>query len=158
MRSGGVDRRLRAHRSPTHAPMPKLFDPGPRTHATSLGLLVLRLAAGGMMAVHGIQKLGKFADLKDTFPDPLGIGHLPSLVSAVGAEVGCALLVVLGLATRLAAVPVVFTMAVAALVVHGDDPWQKKELAMLYGLAFLALVLTGAGRYSVDARLGRSRD
>lgn len=138
--------------------MPKLFDPGPRTHATSFGLLVLRLAAGGMMAHHGLGKLKDFGAMKETFADPLGIGQLPSLVSAIGAELGCALLVAIGLATRLAAIPVVFTMSVAAFLVHGGDPWQKKELAVLYGLVFLALVFTGAGRYSVDAKLARSRD
>lgn len=138
--------------------MPKLFEAGPRTHSTSLGLLLLRLAAGGMMAVHGIQKLAKFGELKDGFPDPLGIGHLPSLVSAVGAELGCSLLVIVGLATRLVAIPVVFTMAVAAFLVHGGDPWAKKELAVLYGLVSLALVFTGAGRYSLDGRRPRQHD
>lgn len=137
--------------------MPQLFDPGPRTSTTSIGLLLLRLGAGGTMAVHGIQKLAKFGELKGGFPDPLGIGHLPSLVSAIGTELGCSVLVIVGLATRLAAIPVVFTMAVAAFLVHGDDPWAKKELAVLYGLVFLALVFTGAGRYSVDGRDRRGR-
>lgn len=130
----------------------KLFDSGPRDRSTSLGLLLLRLATGGMMLSHGIPKLMKFASMKDSFPDPLGIGHMPSLASAVGAEVGCAALIVIGLATRLAALPLVFTMAVAAFVFHGDDPWAKKELAVLYGLAFLVLFFTGAGRFSIDGR------
>ena len=43
------------------------------------------------------------------------------------------------------------TMLVAALIIHGDDPWAKKELALLYFFPFAALFLTGAGRYSLDA-------
>ena len=130
----------------------KLLDCGPRDRSTSLGLLLLRLAVGGMMLSHGIPKLMNFASKKDGFPDPLGIGHMGSLVSAIGAEVGCAALLVIGLGTRLAALPLVFTMAIAAFVVHGGDPWAKKELAVLYGLAFLVLFFTGAGRFSIDGR------
>ncbi|QDV06276.1 DoxX [Planctomycetes bacterium Poly30] len=134
----------------------KLFDPGPRDRSTSLGLLLLRLAAGGMMMSHGIPKLAKFSELKGSFPDPLGIGHLLSLVSAIGCEVGCGLLVVLGLGTRIATLPVVFTMGVAAFIVHGSDPWAKKELAVLYGLVFLAFFFTGAGRFSIDGKNAKS--
>jgi uncharacterized membrane protein YphA (DoxX/SURF4 family) len=42
---------------------------------------------------------------------------------------------VLGLATRLAAFPLLFTMLTAAFFIHGDDPWAKKELAVLYAVA-----------------------
>lgn len=107
---------------------------------------------GGLMLTHGIPKLLKFGSLKASFPDPLGIGSLASLVSALGAEVGCAALVILGAATRISVIPLVFTMAVAALVVHGDDPWQEKELAVVYGAAFLVLFFSGAGRFSIDGR------
>lgn len=61
-------------------------------------------------------------------------------------------LVVIGFGTRLAALPLVFTMGIAAFVVHGSDPWAKKELAVLYGAVFLVLFFTGAGRFSVDGR------
>ncbi|MFT7168802.1 MAG: putative oxidoreductase [Paracoccaceae bacterium] len=130
----------------------KLLDCGPRDRSTSIGLLLLRLAAGGMMLSHGVPKLMKFASLKDGFPDPLGIGHMASLVSAIGSEVGCAALLVIGLGTRLAALPLAFTMGVAAFVVHGADPWAKKELAVLYGAVFLVFFFTGSGRFSVDGR------
>lgn len=64
---------------------------------------------------------------------------------------------VLGVKTRWSAVPVVVTMAVAVLVAHADDPFKVKELALLYGVAFLALVLTGGGRYSFDGWWSRRR-
>jgi putative oxidoreductase len=77
---------------------------------------------------------------------------MASLVSAIGSEVGCAALLVIGLGTRLAALPLAFTMGVAAFVVHGADPWAKKELAVLYGAVFLVFFFTGSGRFSVDGR------
>lgn len=139
--------------------MAKFFDPGPTSPSTSFGLLLLRLGAGGSMIVfHGWDKLAGFAEKKDTFPDPLGMGNSLSLGATVGAEFVCAALIVLGFATRIAALPLAFTMGVAAFVVHADDPWAQRELALFYLAASLALVFTGAGRISVDARLAKQAD
>jgi putative oxidoreductase len=135
---------------------------------SSFGLLLLRAGAGGYLATHGWGKLhmvieGQF----DAFADPIGLGLKPSLILAMLAEFGCSLLVVVGLFTRLAAIPVVFTMAVAAFVVHASDPWSmetaakayfagtsktwsSKQPALLFLIPFLALVFTGPGRFSLD--------
>ncbi len=112
----------------------------------------MRLASGGMLlGGHGWQKLADFGDVAARFPDPLGLGSPSfSLALAVFAEVLCALAVIFGAATRFAAIPLVFTMLVAAFLVHGDDPWSKKEFALLYAVPFLTLVFTGAGKFSVD--------
>jgi putative oxidoreductase len=122
----------------------------------ALGLLMMRVAAGGMLLFgHGWAKLIGFAERSATFPDPLGIGSpAVSLGLAVFAEVACAAAVVVGLATRLAAIPVVFTMLVAAFVVHAGDPWSRKELALLYALPFATLIFTGAGRFAADRYVG----
>jgi putative oxidoreductase len=75
------------------------------------------------------------------------------MAGAVGAEVVCAALVAVGLATRLAALPLVFTMAVAGFVINAGAPWGEQELAAIYLVPFAALVFTGPGAYSVDAKL-----
>jgi putative oxidoreductase len=46
-------------------------------------------------------------------------------------------------------------MVVAAFIIHGDDPFAKKEFALLYAIPFLTLVFTGAGKFSLDAKLGK---
>lgn len=107
-----------------------------------------------MMLVHGIPKL---ANGYEQFPDPLGIGNLASWLGAVGSEVGAASLLLLGAFTRIAAVPFAFTMGVAALVVHSGDPWNKKELAVMYALLAIAIALAGPGKYSVDYQRERRR-
>lgn len=122
-----------------------------------VGLLILRLSAGLMMMGHGWGKVSDLLAGKTQFADPLGIGAAPSLALAAFAEFFCALAVVVGFKTRWAAVPVVVTMLVAALVFHADDPFGKKELALLYAGAFLALVFTGGGRYALDAWWKRRR-
>lgn len=136
---------------------------------TSIGLLILRLGIGGYMASHGWGKLQMLlAGDFDNFADPIGLGKPLSLVLMVTAEFFCALLVMVGFVTRLAALPVVFGMGVAAFVVHVDDPWSmeeaaklflagqsqswaSKEPALLFLIPFLALIFTGAGRFSIDA-------
>lgn len=123
-----------------------------RRQLLDLGLLLLRLAlAAGMIGLHGWPKLEGFDEKAAGFPDPLGIGSRFSLGLAVAAEVGAALLVGFGLLTRVAAVPLAFTMAVAAFVVHGADPLARKELALAYLAVSLFLVLSGPGRFSLDA-------
>jgi putative oxidoreductase len=116
-----------------------------------IGLLLLRLTFGGIMLIqHGIPKISGFATYAAQFPDILGIGPKYNLILAIGAEVGCALFVILGLLTRLSTVPLIITMAVAFFIVHGADPFQKKEMALLYLMAYVVIFLLGAGRFSLD--------
>ncbi|HUF61075.1 MAG TPA: DoxX family protein [Verrucomicrobiales bacterium] len=137
----------------------KVFSPGPSGLVTSAGLLVLRVASGAMIALgHGLPKLKNFGQWAEQFPDPLGMGTRLSFLSVLGAEFFCGLVLVLGLATRLMSLPLAFAMAVAAFVVHQSDPWfvapgvdGAKELALLYLIPFVTLLITGPGRYSLDA-------
>ena len=134
----------------------KATSPGSHDQLSSIGLLILRLFTGGCMLIaHGWGKLTSFGELSSKFPDPIGFGSAPSLALAVFAEVFCAIAIMLGLFTRAAAIPLLITMLVAAFVIHGADPFQKKEFALLYAAPFLMLIFTGAGSLSVDAKLKR---
>lgn len=116
--------------------------------------LLLRLTFGGLMAInHGWGKAAKVVAGEWQFADPLGMGVELSLTLAAGAELIAAVMVALGIYTRLACVPLLFTMGVAALVVHGGDPLAKKEMALLYGCAFGAIFLLGPGRLSLQRYL-----
>ncbi|GAB5548139.1 MAG: DoxX family protein [Sandaracinaceae bacterium] len=130
--------------------MPKL--------SLDVGLLVLRVTIGSMMLLgHGLPKLMTFGEKLHRFPDPIGVGSEVSLTLAVFAEVVCAGLIAVGFATRLATIPLLVTMLVAALVIHGDDPWARKEFALLYAVPALTLLLTGPGKLSVDAARGKEQ-
>jgi len=130
------------------------FFPGAHSVASSIGLLLARVSLGSMMLVaHGWGKLMDYGDLAGKFPDPLGVGHQLSLTLVVGAEVFCSAAIVLGLLTRWAALPLAVTMLVAVTVIHGDDPWAKKEFALLYAIPFLAMMFTGPGRFSLDSAI-----
>lgn len=123
----------------------------------NLGLLLLRLTAGGFMLTHGWPKLANFSSRASQFPDPLGVGSELSLALAVFAEFFCALLLVLGLFTRAALTQLIATMAVAGFIVHAADPFQRKELAFVYLGMFLCLFLTGPGDFSLGRRLGHRK-
>jgi putative oxidoreductase len=119
---------------------------------TSLGLLILRVGFAGTIALqHGLPKLLDFASKMNSFPDPIGLGSPVSLTLMVLAEFLCAILVVIGVFTRFAVVPLMIAMAVAFFVFHATDPFAKKEMAFLYLLAFTSIFTAGAGRFSADA-------
>lgn len=122
----------------------------------SVGLLMLRVGTGASMALgHGWGKFANFSSIAATFPDPLGVGHKLSLGLAVFAELFCASALILGLGTRFAAAVLAFTMGVAAIMVHEGDPFAKRELAVVYFVAFAAAACLGGGAFSLDARLFR---
>lgn len=123
-----------------------------------LGLLLLRIGSGGfMLAFHGWGKLTNFGARWGKFGDPIGLGPEVSLILTVFAEFFCSLAIVLGLFSRIAAIPLLITMLVVAGIVHADDPWNKKEFALLYAIPYLALLFAGSGKYSLDAKLFNRR-
>ena len=69
------------------------------------------------------------------------------------AEVFCSLAIMFGLFTRLAAIPLIVAMCVAAFVTHAGQAFSAKELALLYLTFYAVIFITGPGRYSIDRLL-----
>lgn len=125
---------------------------------TDLGLLILRITAGLAMALqHGMGKLQKLLHGDLQFADPIGLGVGSSLFLAGMAEFFCAIAVAFGILTRVMSIPVAVTMLVAAFVVHANDAFERKELAILYLVIFLTFVFTGAGRFSLDSKIFKNK-
>src|SRR5262245_34965540 len=125
--------------------------------SADLALLLVRVWHGGaLLLLHGWGKLTGFSAMSQQFPDPFGIGKTPSLALAVAGELICAALLVLGLFTRIAALGSAATMATAFYHVHGGrfTGQGNGEMAFIYLGVFIALFIAGAGKYSLDARLG----
>ena len=114
-------------------------------------LLVARVVIAVLMLVHGLPKLIMvFSGDPVAFPGIMGMSPEVSLLLAVFAEVICSLLLLFGLGTRLAVIPLIVTMLIAVFFIHGADPFAKQELGLHYLLVYLLLLFAGSGRYSLD--------
>ncbi|HEX6322327.1 MAG TPA: DoxX family protein [Vicinamibacterales bacterium] len=132
------------------------------TKTLDYGLLLIRVALGIVMVAHGAQKLFTFG-----YPGVVGgftqMGlPLPGISAAliIAAELGGGILMLAGLFTRFAGAAFAFAMTVAALKVHlaaGFFLPSGYEFTMMLGAAALGIVLTGPGRFSIDALIARRR-
>ncbi|MFT4023866.1 MAG: DoxX family protein [Flavihumibacter sp.] len=135
--------------------MRKLLSTSYQEWAFDTAMLLIRVCFGGMMlANHGFQKLVNFSSLQHRFSDPLHVGSKTSLLMVLFAEVFCAILVIAGLFTRLAALPLVFAMIIAFFMAHNHDV-KDGELAAVFLTGFLAVLLCGPGRASLDKMMGK---
>ncbi|NCI47423.1 DoxX family protein [Sediminibacterium soli] len=131
---------------------------GQNPKTVDIGLLIARVGIASLMLVHGIPKMIMlFSSNPVQFPPVMGMSAGLSLALTVFAEVFCSLLILLGLGTRLAAVPLAITMLVAVFLVHSSDPLSVKELGLLYLLVYLNLLFAGSGKYSLDYLLQLKR-
>jgi len=135
------------------------FETPADTRARALGLLLLRAAASIFLMTHGFPKLQKLlAGGEIRFFDFMGLGPTASLALAVVGEFVAPLFVLAGLLTRWAAFPALFTMIVAAFLAQAGATFAKRELALLYLVAFATVMLLGPGPWSVDGwRAARGR-
>jgi putative oxidoreductase len=131
--------------------MKSVFHTSFKPSAVDLMLLILRIVVALFMLKHGYSKVTKYfagGDLK--FADPLGIGVGASLFLAAFSEFFCSIFVLIGLATRLAVIPIMITMSVASFVIHWDDGLSKMELPLMFILVYSVLLVLGSGKYSID--------
>lgn len=116
----------------------------------------LRVFVGLSMGLtHGMGKTPPPQQLVDGltgmgFPMPEVFAWLAALSELLGG-----IFLALGLATRPAAFFMTFTMGVAAFVAHSSDPFNVKEMALLYFFVGLFFVFRGAGKWSLDSFLSK---
>jgi putative oxidoreductase len=129
-----------------------------------LGLLIIRLIIGSLMALYGYEKLIHFNEMaaSDFWMKNvsfLGFSSKMALGLTVFAELVCSILLILGLFTRISLFFLAFCMAWIFLVVFpmsildkGDNGYQFND-AFVYFMIYLGLFFTGAGKYSLDQKL-----
>ena len=119
-----------------------------------MALLLLRLVIGlSLFVKHGIEKLTGFSGMQQHFPDPLHVGVTFGLTYATLTDGICSLLVILGLASRLSAFLIVFNLLVVFIFLHHFSFMDgHAELVWAYTGGFLAILISGPGKYSLDNR------
>jgi len=153
--------------------MKKLFGLSFLPLGTDLGLLLFRVVLSAVVIrFHGWGKLTGWQDERlhlpnlfaldgwrkefHTFPNYIGVGSELSYVLVTWFETFGSMMIIAGLATRLNALGMFITLAVAFVFHHGmrfSGP-NSGEVAFVYAFAYLLLFLTGPGRYSLDRKLG----
>jgi putative oxidoreductase len=138
-------------------------------HTRDLAWLVVRLTAGGMLLVHGINKVmpmmekGFSATIAAFAAGSLARRGIEPAIPAACAvfciETIGAVLIMLGLFTRLAAAAAAIELAVVTFVAHWPNgfgwtsPRGGWEFPLFWGLILFAIALRGGGPYSLDRKL-----
>jgi putative oxidoreductase len=142
--------------------MRRLF--GSTENQFHLGLLFLRLGIGAAFIAHGLPKLQGGSERWEKLGEAVSKFGITSGYEAFGlmaglAEAGGGLLILLGFFTRLACLPMLATMAVAATGhIQDGEGFAGAGHALESAVVFFALFITGAGRYSVDYKLSRPHE
>ena len=125
------------------------------------GILTWRLTLGVLMLMHGIYKLINGLDYIEGLLMELGLPKFFALGVHVG-EIIAPLLLIVGYRTKIAAIIYAFTMIVAVFMSHSHEIFQLGqngawaiELNALFLFGAVGLIFTGAGKYSIDYRLGK---
>lgn len=123
--------------------------------AINAALFIIRVCFAILIIYHGYQKLSHFETMQHQFPGLLGMSSTMVLVLAIFAEFFCGILLLLGLFTRFACIPLIITMSVALVKAHNMDVFGKGEAATLFLIVFIAILLAGPGKASLDSVINK---
>ncbi len=135
--------------------MKKLFSTKYHAGAFNTALLILRLVAAGIMLKHGYGKLSNFDETASHMVSIFGLSTKVCTVLVIFSEFFCSILLILGLFTRFACIPLIITMIVAVMKVHHSDFIGDGETCTLYLACYTALLLTGPGKISIDGMISK---
>ena len=128
----------------------------------SLGILLIRVIVGVLMAFYGYEKLIHFDEMaaSDFWAKNvsfMGMTGKTPLALTIFAEFFCSLLLIVGLLTRLALIPLLICMGYIVTVVakfsiiESGDNGANLNSGFIYFIIYLGLFFTGSGKYSLDA-------
>lgn len=117
-------------------------------------LLVFRvLICASLIYVHGIPKITDIEAEIANIPDPFGFGKESAAILAIFANIVCPVLIILGLFSRLATLPILAVTLTGLFIVHGSDPAKVRDVPYMYSVAFGLLFMLGPGKLSIDRQM-----
>jgi putative oxidoreductase len=128
--------------------------------STDLASLLLRLLVGGLFAFHyGYLKVEAYHQYVNVFPGYLGLSGPTSYNLVIFAEVFCGFLVLIGLFTRLAIIPITVVAVVAHFVAHAKDSFDNpnKQILLIHLVLTIVIFVLGSGRFSIDWLLQKKK-
>ncbi|MEQ1553740.1 MAG: DoxX family protein [Ferruginibacter sp.] len=135
--------------------MRKLLSTNYSAGSFTTAMLLLRISAGVLMLLIGYDKLVNFNEHLPKMINFMGIGQKVSLILVIFAEFFCSAILIIGLFTRFACIPLIVTMCVALFKVHNADFFGDGQTATLFLTAYIVLLLVGPGKISIDSMIGK---
>ena len=122
----------------------------PPIGAADKATLFLRLFIGALLFTQAITKSQQYPWLESEYPTILGIDGA-SVVTIVGLlELIAGVMLTVGLLTRLVAIVMAIAMLAAAFVFFPGQSFDQSELKVVYAGIYVALAISGGGRYAFD--------
>lgn len=122
----------------------------------NFAILFFRVAvATELIVVHGLKKIGVGGAAAEVIPNPLGFPEALNNFIAIAANVYLPVFIILGLFTRLTALPALAVTATGYFIMHGHDSAAVRDIPFMYCISLLMIVFLGAGRYSLDNYLSK---
>jgi putative oxidoreductase len=122
----------------------------PTLFNADLAVLVLRVAISLFMVRHGHDKFHNFIEGARDFPDPIGLGAVPSFLLTIFAEFFCSILLILGLFSRFSLITLIICMLVIIFKLPEKIIINDIEHAALFLIVYVSLLISGVGKYSLD--------
>ena len=128
------------------------------TSISKFGALLLRVSFSiSLIMIHGLEKLMMVINGQHDFPDPLGVGSLPTLLYLIFSELVCPIFIIFGFKVRFFVIPILVAMLIALLIYHAGDSFADRELAYVYLFAYARIYLAGSDKHSLDFYLSQRR-
>ena len=125
-----------------------LFSTNP--YLINMSLLMFRVIISIALMTHGYGKLLRLIDGNIWGRTHFIFNEEISMALVVFGEFFAPLFVVIGLGTRIFAIPIIYTFCVIVFDVHWEDSFGKMEKGLMFLVSYVLIFLVGPGKISVD--------
>ena len=124
--------------------------PTASTKTLDYAMLFFRIAISlELIIVHGLKKVG-IGGISEVVPNPFGIPQFLNETLAIAANLLFPQLIIVGLFTRYATIPILAVTLTGYFIVHGNDPLLVRDIPFMFSLGYGLIAIVGPGKYSLD--------
>lgn len=123
-----------------------------RSQGCEMAILFLRVFIGGVMLLHMIGKLQDYDNYVLNFQSIVGLNHATSFALSILFEGLFAVMIIMGVGTRLAAalMAIVMIVSICEALMQGTVTDGESKLEFIYIGIYITLVISGGGRYAIS--------
>lgn len=123
-----------------------------RSQGREMAILFLRVFIGGVMLLHMIGKLQDYDNYVLNFQSIVGLNHATSFALSILFEGLFAVMIIMGVGTRLAAalMAIVMIVSICEALMQGTVTDAESKLEFIYIGIYISLVISGGGRYAIS--------